>query len=287
MIDKLDVEEKQTEQSEPGQLNFLNEKNNEIVKEKKKDLILEKDSIQEKKSDNFYEPENAPKNILILDTETTGLDKESNQCIEVGSVLFNVQTRSVLAQQSFLLPVEKNEAEKINNIPAEITRISQPLDQAIKYFVSLVQYSDLIIAHNVEFDKKWFGINKLPEINKQWVCTMDDISWPSDRNLKTRPSVTALALAYGIPVWSQHRALTDCIYLAEVFKRCDDLENLLTRAQEPKFLIRADISYEERHLAKKAGFRWNDEIERAWSRRMSRREMKKLEFQVREIDSIN
>ena len=228
--------------------------------------------------------ENSPQNILILDTETTGLDNEKDDCLEVGSILFNVKNRSVLAQQSFLLPVEINNAEKINNIPAEITRLPQPLSEAIKYFESLVRVSDVIVAHNAEFDMKWFGLNKLPQIEKQWICSMDDITWPVDRQLKTRPSVRDLALAYGVPVWNAHRALTDCIYLAEVFKRCSELEKMLIRALEPKVLLRAEISYEKRHLARNAGFRWNDAIKGAWSRKMSRRDMEKLEFPVHEVD---
>ena len=188
--------------------------------------------------------EHFPKNILILDTQTTGLDNEIDDCLEVGSILFNVKSRSVLAQQCFLLRVEINNAEKINNIPAEITRLPQPLFEAIKYFESLVHVSDVIVAHNAEFDMKWFGLNRLPQIDKQWICSMDDISWPADRQLKTRPSVRDLALAYGIPVWNAHRALTDCIYLAEVFKRCTELEKLLIRALEPKVLVRAEISYD-------------------------------------------
>ena len=221
---------------------------------------------------------------MILDTETTGLDNENDDCLEVGAILFNVKSRSVLAQQSFLLPVESNNAEKINNIPAEITRLPQPLFEAIKYFESLVQASDAIVAHNAEFDMKWFGLKKLPQIEKQWICSMDDITWPADRQLKTRPSVRDLALAYGVPVWNAHRALTDCIYLAEVFKRCCELEKLLIRSLEPKVLIRAEISYDQRYLAKNAGFRWNDAIKGAWSRKMSRRDMEKLEFPVHEVD---
>nr|WP_269625553.1 3'-5' exonuclease [Prochlorococcus marinus] len=228
--------------------------------------------------------EHFPKNILILDTETTGLDSENDDCLEVGSILFNVKSRAVLAQQSFLLPVEINKAEKINNIPAEITRLPQPLSEAIKYFESLVQVSDVIVAHNAEFDMKWFGLNKLPQIEKQWICSMDDINWPGDKQLKTRPSVRDLALAYGVPVWNLHRALTDCIYLSEVFKRCNELEKLLIRALEPKVLFRAEISYEDRYLAKNAGFRWNDAIKGAWSRKMSRRDMQKLEFPVYEVE---
>ena len=279
------MKEEQNHQQASEQLNFLNGSIKSTVNAKEKDRQVNNSTKSNEEVVTNLMTKASPKNILILDTETTGLDNENDDCLEVGSILFNVKSRSVLAQQSFLLPVEKNNAEKINNIPAEITRLPQPLFEAIKYFESLVQFSDVIVAHNAEFDMKWFGSQKLPQIEKPWICSMDDITWPSDRQLKTRPSVKDLALAYGVPVWSAHRALTDCIYLAEVFKRCTELEKLLIRALEPKVLLRADISYDKRHLAKNAGFRWNDAIKGAWSRKMSRRDMDKLEFSVQEVDS--
>ena len=278
------MKEEQNHQKESEQLGFLYETTKEISNKKDIDLEVKSSLNSKEERVEILREEQLPKNILILDTETTGLDNKNDDCLEVGSILFNVKTRSVLAQQSFLLPVENNNAEKINNIPAEITRLPQPLSEAIKYFESLVRVSDVIVAHNAEFDMKWFGLNKLPQIEKKWICSMDDITWPSDRQLKTRPSVRDLALAYGVPVWNAHRALTDCIYLAEVFKRCSELEKLLIRALEPKILFRAEISYEERYLAKSAGFRWNDAIKGSWSKRMSRRDMEKLEFPVREVD---
>ena len=278
------MKEEQNHQKEGEQLGFLYETTKEISNKKDIDLGVKSSLNSKEERVEILREEQLPKNILILDTETTGLDNKNDDCLEVGSILFNVKTRSVLAQQSFLLPVENNNAEKINNIPAEITRLPQPLSEAIKYFESLVRVSDVIVAHNAEFDMKWFGLNKLPQIEKKWICSMDDITWPSERQLKTRPSVRDLALAYGVPVWNAHRALTDCIYLAEVFKRCSELEKLLIRALEPKILLRAEISYEERYLAKSAGFRWNDAIKGAWSKRMSRRDMEKLEFPVREVD---
>ena len=281
------MKEKQTHQKESEQLDFLNGTTKKIANKKEEELGENSSLKRNEERPEILKKENSPENILILDTETTGLDNEKDDCLEVGSILFNVKNRSVLAQQSFLLPVEINNAEKINNIPAEITRLPQPLSEAIKYFESLVRVSDVIVAHNAEFDMKWFGLNKLPQIEKQWICSMDDITWPVDRQLKTRPSVRDLALAYGVPVWNAHRALTDCIYLAEVFKRCTELEKLLIRALEPKVLLRAEISYEERHLARNAGFRWNDAIKGAWSRKMSRRDMDKLEFPVREVNFLS
>ena len=58
----------------------------------------------------------APDMLLIIDTETTGLDADKDECIEVGAILFNVSNRASLAQLSFLIPVSCNKAESINRI---------------------------------------------------------------------------------------------------------------------------------------------------------------------------
>ncbi len=221
--------------------------------------------------------------LLILDTETTGLDPLHDQCLEVGAILFHLQSRSVLAHTSFLIPVSSNSAECINKIPAEITRLSQPWKDGLKYFEALLDRADVVIAHNSEFDRQWFGVTPLPEITKPWICSMEDVSWPSKLNLRGRPSVRDLAIAYEIPVWSAHRALTDCIYLVEVLKRCNDLELLLIQALEPRRLMKAEISYDQRQLAKNAGFRWNDPVPGAWTRRLSEREIQELDFKVIEV----
>ncbi|MGB1622179.1 MAG: 3'-5' exonuclease [Synechococcus sp.] len=221
-----------------------------------------------------------PDTLLILDTETTGLDPEQDHCIEVGCILFDVASRSVLMQQSFLLPVEANAAEVINHIPPEISRLVQPWQPALTLFAQLVDAADVVVAHNAAFDRQWFGRGLLPQIHKPWLCTMEDIRWPADRQLRPRPSVRDLALAYGIPVWAAHRALTDCIYLAEVLARCDDLDQLLERGMEPRQLMRAQVSYANRSLAKEAGFRWNEPVPGCWSRRLSHREAAELPFDV-------
>jgi DNA polymerase-3 subunit epsilon len=218
--------------------------------------------------------------LLILDTETTGLNPERDQCIEVGAVLFSVPDRSVLSQVSFLLPCGHNPAEVVNGIAPALTQRPQPWQPALACFEAMVEASDLLVAHNAAFDKQWFGSGVLPALAKPWLCSMEDIRWPADRHLRSNPSVRDLALAYGVPVWAAHRALTDCIYLAQVFERCVDLEGLLAQGMEPRRLYRARLSYEERHRAREAGFRWNEPISGAWSRRLSEREVTLLDFPV-------
>ena len=50
--------------------------------------------------------------------------------------------------------------------------------------------------------------------------------------------------------------------------------------------MRANVSYDERHLAKNAGFRWNDPIKGAWTRRLSDREITALSFTVEEVELL-
>ena len=222
--------------------------------------------------------------LLIIDTETTGLDPQLDHCLEVGVILFDVPSRQVLAQHSFLLPVEANAAEAINRIPAAATNLPQPWRPALIYLQSLLDAADVLVAHNAAFDRQWFGRGHLPATDKPWLCSMEDMRWPAERLLRSRPSVRDLALAYEIPVWAAHRALTDCIYLAEVFRRCDELEQLVLRGLEPRQLMRAQVSYDDRHLARDAGFRWNEPVKGAWARRLSEREARDLDFPVVPVD---
>ncbi|KZR87384.1 DNA polymerase III subunit epsilon [Synechococcus sp. MIT S9509] len=226
----------------------------------------------------------AARTLLIVDTETTGLDPQLDHCLEVGVILFDVPSRQLLAQQSFLLPVESNAAEAINRIPASATNLPQPWRPALGYLQTLLDAADLLVAHNAAFDRQWFGRGHLPATDKRWLCSMEDMRWPPERQLRSRPSVRDLALAYEIPVWAAHRALTDCIYLAEVFRRCEDLEQLIEHGLEPRQLMRAQVSYDNRHLARDAGFRWNEPVKGAWARRLSAREASNLDFPVVPVD---
>jgi len=111
--------------------------------------------------------------ILILDTETTGLEENKDEVIEIGCILFDVSFKCVLSQVSFLFPINNNEAEHVNGISAEVTNISQPWEDGLNFFLKLVDSSDFIVAHNVEFDKKWFGKGRLPKLNKKWICSLE------------------------------------------------------------------------------------------------------------------
>ena len=257
----------------PGQLNLLGE----LQMEEPEPLQIQ----QRKRLD-----ESTAQTLLIIDTETSGLDPDAHHCLEIGAILFDIPSRQVLAQMSCLFPVESNAAEAINRIPAAVTRLPQPWKPGLDYFQELLNAADLLVAHNAAFDRQWLGRGHLPATNLPWLCSMEDMRWPKEKQLRSRPSVRDLALAYEIPVWAAHRALSDCIYLAEVFRRCDQLEQLIERGLEPRSLMRAQVSYDDRQLAREAGFRWNDPVKGAWTRRLSASEAEELPFAVVPQDEI-
>ena len=215
--------------------------------------------------------------ILIVDVETTGLEPETGKLVEVGAALFDVQHRAVLSQVSTLLPVRENGAEHINGIRAEMTQAAPEavLKQAKELVRALSVHADAYVAHNAAFDSKW-----LPSFrDKPWICTMEDVRWP--RAKKGHPSVVSLALDYGVPVWAAHRALTDCTYLAQVMEREPELEMLLAAALEPRQYYVAEVPYDQRQLCKDAGFVWDRQVPKAWSKKLSATEAEALPFPTR------
>ena len=218
--------------------------------------------------------------VLIIDTETTGLSPQDGRCIEVGAILFDVKARAAICSLAFLIPSETNAAQHVNGIDPGLT-FQSPCGRSL--LCSFADEADAIVAHNAAFDRQWFDGAHLPDLELPWICTMEDVPWPPSLRLKGRPSVTALALAHGVPVWAAHRALTDCTYIAQVFERCDNLSVLLAAAFQPRARYRALVSYDDRGLAKDAGFSWNSE-KKIWTRKMTQAEAGLLPFRVEIVE---
>lgn len=233
------------------------------------------------------------KQVLIVDTETTSLDPSSGQVIEVGAILYSVEHQTTIQQISFLLPAGGNPAEHINRIkPASLaTLAATDVQIGLSVLSYMARKADIAVAHNADFDSKWFGTEGIGTVmlpilrnsdNKPlpWVCTCQDFEWP----LQTRfgQSLVELALAHGIGVATVHRALADCQLIAALFDRMDNLQAMFARASRPKARFAAKVSFDEKELAKQAGFQWFAE-KRSWERIMAVDDIQALPFQVKQI----
>lgn len=195
-------------------------------------------------------------NVLILDTETTGLfPDKGDQTIEIAAVLFNVKHKSILQCFSTLLPCEANPAEKINHISVEMTQCSYPFarhltteeiekawenpisEATIKYeehitfnriLIDMCNAADACVAHNAQFDKGF--IKNLPcgghLLNKKWICTKNNFTWPVRLQ---RMRLEDICHGMGVPYVNAHRALTDCLLIAMCFQNVEDLEGAINR----------------------------------------------------------
>jgi len=230
-------------------------------------------------------------NLLIIDTETSGLDPQNSCVIELGAILYSVDHQTSLHHISTLICASENPAERINRIPATalITLSSRIQSYALQTFWEMVQQADYAVAHNAEFDAQWFGLGCLPVLTRdgfplRWLCTATDFTWPN----QNRPgeSLVNLALAHGIGVGSAHRALTDCQLIASLFDRMEDLPGMIAQALNPRAVYKALVSYGDRQLAKDAGFKWNQLVPNAWARKMTEDELVGLPFQVQKVRDV-
>jgi DNA polymerase-3 subunit epsilon len=227
------------------------------------------------------------RNVLILDTETTGIDPAKDHVIEVGAILYSIEHATVLEAFSSLICAESNEAEAINRIPAAALRSSaQHKAYALKSLLLMADRSDAFVAHRAEFDRSFLSPLAPFFGERPWICSKYDIQWPK----QTRPgsSLVPLALEHDLGVAYAHRALTDCDLIARLFTRSrelgSDLDVMLTRAMRPKAEFVALVSYDDRQLAKDAGFQWNGDT-RLWTKRCFIDDASALPFKVRPLNN--
>ncbi len=223
--------------------------------------------------------------ILILDTETTGVDVGA-VAIEVACALYSVEHASVIRSFSSLIRHHENPAEAVNHISAALLAEAPENGSVWNAVARMGAGVRAVVAHNAEFDQRHqraFIPGCVP-----WVCSMDDLAWPR----ATKPageSLISLTLAHGLGVASAHRAAADVDMLARLFTRAAelgaDIDTMLTRGLRPKALFVARVSFARKDEAKAHGFRWNDPIVKEWSRRMAIEDAAALPFDVVRVES--
>lgn len=232
------------------------------------------------------------KNVLILDTETDGIDPETNRVLEVGAVLYSLEHATILGCYSALIKGEGNAAEHVNRIPPAALIDARAPNDVWAVVDRWARKADAFVAHNAAFDRGFTPAQVASVL--PWICTCHDIEWPGSKvsspidGARTRPGVSlvATALEHGVGVASAHRAITDCLLLARLFERVHemghDVPAMLARGLRPKarFVV-ADSNFDEKRnaLAKAAGFRWEKPH---WVRTMAIEDADTLPFAVRQ-----
>lgn len=218
--------------------------------------------------------------LLILDTETTGLDPKDSATIEVACTLFDIDANAAVDTFSALVFSTTNAAEAINRIPVSLLQQGRSSTDVWPHVMALAKSADAIVAHRAEFDRG-FVPSDLRTL-RPWICSKFEIEWPRG---EAGAHLVHLALAHGVPVFSAHRALADVDTLVRTFQAAaamTDVRAMLARAMRPRVLVQAMVGYDDREKAKTAGFAW-DGASKRWTKRVAVEDVGALPFPTREV----
>lgn len=215
--------------------------------------------------------------LAVLDVETTGLDPERDEVIELGMISAEYMTGGNLCRVTNSLAAFNEPSAPLPPQIVQLTGITDGMlsghrfdSSAIEAFVADV---DLVIAHNARFDrafaeKYWPAFEHLP-----WACTATQLDWPSlgFDGARLGQLLAGIGLFHGA-----HRALDDCSALLELLAYrpatapASVLAMLLDTARKPTRRIWAEHApYDRKDRLRARGFRWNpgtDGRPRSWHR---------------------
>ena len=209
--------------------------------------------------------------VIVLDTETTGLDARQECVIELAmlSVLVDTATGQpvgeVTAYESFEDPGKP--------IPAAITDITGIDDTMVRgqriddtRVAELVQAADLIVAHNAGFDRPFVEARLPVFATRAWNCSFAGIDWKAQGSGSAKLEFLAHERGW---FYDAHRALVDCHALLQVLAAPlsngqTGLQQLLQGADLTRYKLRATgAPFEAKDALKSRGYRW-DSDKRVW-----------------------
>lgn len=210
--------------------------------------------------------------ILGVDFETTGLNTQVDNIIEVGAVLWETERQVPLELYSSLVKVSRHVSYEITEITGILNEdvLNYGVSPRFVYLKLLTMLTDVqyIVAHNgTNFDKPILESElkrhemELPPI--PWIDTMLDIPYPS--RITTR-KLSYLATEHGFLNPFAHRSLSDVLTMLKVLSHYD-INNVISINKEPNVTLVAEVKKpwldvmpegkKQVDLAKARGYRFN------------------------------
>ena len=225
---------------------------------------------------------------VILDTETTGLDHEKDEIIEIAIRKWIYHKKD----HNLIKPVEEYSqlnAPVNNEITPAITEITgitkedvegKKIDWSI--VAKLIVESDFVLAHNAGFDRPMLeSVLEIKEISssKIWACSFVQVDWAGKGFLSSKQEL--LSLFHGFH-YAGHRALTDIDALANILIQGDYLKEILQNAKIKQ--VRVDCikaPFESKDLLKGNGFSWDGD-NKFWTKLIPETELESMKMFLEE-----
>ncbi len=196
----------------------------------KKPVVKVEDFYENKQENLFtksakYNEIVASNDIVVYDLETTGLDPENCEIIEIGAIKIE---KGVITKKfsTFVKPIEEipESATKINHITNEMVANAPKIEDAIVDFYNFSKNCIISGYNNTDFDNKFLrkayqkvGLQLLNE-------NIDVLLLARSKHLKTPNSkLGTVAAALGIDLTGAHRAYNDAFATAKVLLKLSEL----------------------------------------------------------------
>lgn len=201
---------------------------------------------------------------VLLDVETTGLDPDVDEIIELAMLPFFYSDDDEIVG----IGIPFNELRQPTRpVPAEVTKLTG-IDQDMVAgksidpdAVSRFAGGSLIVAHNAAFDRRFMEKFYPSFARNPWACSMSEVPW-KDHGFETN-KLAFLAATSGF-YYDRHRAVHDCHAAVELLARplaatgTSALKVLLASARTNSVRCWAENSpFEKKDILKARGYRWN------------------------------
>lgn len=233
--------------------------------------------------------------VVVLDTETTGLDQTKDKIMELALLRVDIDRATGLpvgAVQVYDgledpgIPISPEIQEITGITPAMVQ--GQRLDEA--RIAQLLSDVDLVIAHNAGFDRPFCEARMAQFKDLSWACSFAEINWKEQG--RSSAKLENLALALGL-FYDAHRAEMDChallAVLAAPLPRAGHtgLAQVVSQSSKPSYRLQAtNAPYDAKDKLKARGYRWGAE-QRVWHTRVADPKALQAEFEWLKENAYN
>ena len=220
--------------------------------------------------------ESTAKTGIIIDVETTGLDFEEDEIVEVCAVPFTFCPNTLRIGK--VGETFHSYREPSKPIPPEIVDMTGITNEMVaghtldeEALLNCLNSADIVIAHNARFDRNMVeAMLGLPTDNV-WICSQQDVDWESKFHGVNR-KLNYLSYLHGF-YFGHHRAEIDCRATLHLLAHTYDdgqtiyFEEAVRSALKPATLFECKFRYDPAvvKLIKTQDFRW-DPTNKQWTK---------------------